>query len=209
MTAPRPRLDFVLRTARRVRLARRAARSAFTLLEVLLALAIIALVASTLIGGASHLLGGTPATPHDVFWKSVQEARKTALRSGREVRLKYDKEKRHFYLLDGLAPTVLAADGFTKEERPLKTFPLVGPGAADLTVEFLNASTKGGTLLLIGGVAVESNPVTHVTFYSDGTCSPFRAQFTRPGAASIQSIDPWTCAPVLTPPDPYAQPAFD
>jgi hypothetical protein len=62
---------------------------------------------------------------------------------------------------------------------------------------------------LVGGVALESNPTTHVTFYSDGTCSPFRAQFTRPGAASIQSIDPWTCAPVLTPPDPYAQPAFD
>ncbi len=188
---------------------RRHAARAFTLLEVLLSLAIIALVASTLIGGASHLLSETPATPHDVFWKSVQEARKTALKSGREVRLKFDKEKRHFYLLDGLAPTVLAADGFTREARPLTTFPLVGPGAAELTVEFLNASTKGGSLILVGGVAIEANPATHVTFYSDGTCSPFRAQFSRPGAASIQSIDPWTCAPVLTPPDPYAQPAFD
>ncbi len=199
-------------TARRdrsLRFPRRRGRAAFTLLEVLLALAIIALVASTLIGGASHLLGETPATPHDVFWKAVQEARKSALKAGHEIRLKYDKEKRHFYLIDGLAPSVLAADGFTQEERPLKTFPLVGPGADELTVEFLNASAKGGHLILVGGVAVESNPATHVTFYSDGTCSPFRAQFTRPGAASIQSIDPWTCAPVLTPPDPYAPPAFD
>jgi hypothetical protein len=48
-------------------------------------------------------------------------------------------------------------------------------------------------------VLLETQPVGHVTFYSDGTCTAFRLQIMRNGAAHILSIDPWTCAPVLTP----------
>jgi general secretion pathway protein H len=66
----------------------------------------------------------------------------------------------------------------------------------------------GGNTILVGGVLIESKTIPHVTFYSDGTCQAFRAQFTRGGASSILSIDPWTCAPVLPPPDPNAPAPF-
>ena len=182
-------------------------RGGFTLLEVLLTIGLIALLATVLIGGAGHLLTDQPVTTHDIFWKTVQEARKIALKNEKEVRLRFDTQKKEFVLLDALAPSVLAADGFTKQETALKTFPLPARIANDLTVDFLSA-TKGGNLIMIRGVALESQPIKFVTFYPDGTCTAFRAQFSRPGGAHILSVDPWTCAPVLTPPDPNAPPVF-
>ena len=76
--------------------------------------------------------------------------------------------------------------------------------SGDLVVDFLPAGTKGGNLIVIGGVAVESQPIKYVTFYPDGTCTPFRAQFQRNGGSYTLSVDPWTCAAMLTPPDPNA-----
>jgi prepilin-type N-terminal cleavage/methylation domain-containing protein len=176
----------------------------FTLLEVLLCIALIALLGGVLVGSSSQLLSPQPSTPHAVFWKAVQEARKTALKSDHEIRLKYDREKKHFYLVDGLAPSTLAEDGFTRVETPLKTFPIAAETAQDLTIDFLAASSKGGNTILVGGMLLESKPVPYVSFYSDGTCRAFRAQFARSGSSSILSIDPWTCAPVLPAADPNA-----
>jgi general secretion pathway protein H len=176
----------------------------FTLLEVLLTIAIISLLGGVLIAGAANLLREQPTSSHEVFWLSVREARKTALKSEHEIRLKFDRDKKTFILIDGIAPTTLSADGFTREETPLKQFPIVSALGSDLTVDFLAPPTKGGNMILVGGVLLESQTIPFVTFYSDGTCTPFRAQFARSGASSMLSIDPWTCAPVLTPADANA-----
>lgn len=167
-------------------------------------IALLALLGGVLIGTSSHLLTEQPATPHAIFWKAVQEARKAALKAGHEIRLKFDRERKHFYLVDGLAPTTTAEDGFTRLETPLKTFPIPPETARDLTVDFLAASTKGGLAILVGGVLLESRTISHVPFYADGTCRAFRAQFARGAASTILAIDPWTCAPVLNPADPNA-----
>lgn len=178
--------------------------SGFTLLEVLLSIAIILLLGGVLIGGSAHLLSEKPVTPHEVFWKAVQEARKAALKAEHEVRLRYDKDKRRFVIVDGLAPSRLAADGFTREEAALKELPVpvppgTNPSNSDLEITLL-AATKGASIL-VGGMIVEAQPVPYVTFYSDGTCSAFRVQVVRGGGTSVLSVDPWTCAPVLTPAD--------
>lgn len=172
-------------------------RAGFTLLEVLLTIAILALLASVLVGGASHLLTDKPVTLEEVFWRAVQEGRKLALKAEHEMRLKYDQQKKTFVIVDGIAPSSLAADGFTTEEVALKTFP-VPMTASDLSVDLL-ASTKGGNSILIGGVLLESQSIPYVTFYPDGTCTPFRVQFARTSGAYSLGVDPWTCAPVLTP----------
>jgi len=170
--------------------------AAFTLLEILLSILIITLLGAVLIGGSAQLLNERPVSVDEVFWAAVQEARKTALEHGQDVRLKFDGEKKRFLLLDGRAAAVLAPDGYTREETPLEEFP-IATATADLEVDFL-AQTKGGNAILVGGVLLESQPVPFVTFYGDGTCSPFRLQIFRSGAAEVLSIDPWTCAQVLT-----------
>lgn len=186
----------------------RKAQRGFTLLEVLLSIALIALVGTVLIGGSAHLMSDQPLTPHEVFWQAVREARKAALKSEHDVRLKFDKDKKQFVLIDGLAPAKLAADGITRQETPLKQITIPKAAGTDLTVEFLAPATKGGgSAILVGGVMIESQTVPYVTFYSDGTCSPFRTQIVRGGSSSVLSIDPWTCAPVLTPNDPNAPPS--
>ena len=126
---------------------------------------------------------------------SITAERKTALKVEHEVRLKFDPDRKRFLLIDGNAPVVTAPDGATQVETPLKELPI--PHApADLEMDFL-APMKGGPAILIRGVLVESKPVPYVTFYPDGTCSPFRLQIFRPGGASTLEVDPWTCAPIL------------
>jgi general secretion pathway protein H len=197
----------IISTVRLPSISTRSLTRGFTLLEVLLSIAIIALLASVLVGGAAHLMTDQPITAGEVFWKSVQEARKTALKTEHDIRLKFDREKKAFYLVDGQAPAVADERG-VKEEVRLKTFAVPAATAGDLTVDFLDASVKGGNTILIAGVLIEAKTIPHVTFYSDGTCQAFRAQFMRGGASSILAIDPWTCAPVLLPPDPNAPASF-
>jgi general secretion pathway protein H len=169
-------------------------RRGFTMLEILLVLMLLALLGTVLISGAARWVDAPPAAPEDVFWLSVQEARKAALKAEHDIRLKFDREKKRFMLLDGLAPTTIGPDGRLLE-TPLKEFPV--PNAPnDLEMDFL-APMKGGNAILVRGVLLESQPVPFVTFYADGTCSPFRLQIFRPGGASTLSVDPWTCAPVL------------
>lgn len=147
-----------------------------------------------------HLLSEKPATFEQVFWKVVQDARKQALKAEHEMRLKYDAQKKQFVIVDGLAPATLAADGVTKEEVPLKIYPIPANLGADVTIDLLSAN-KSGAMVLIGGVLQESQPLPFVTFYPDGTCSPFRLQLAGSAGAYTLGVDPWTCAPVLKPSD--------
>lgn len=151
----------------------------FTLLEILLALALIGLLSAVLITGGVNLLSDKPATPEAVFWKAVEQSRAAALTVEREVRLSYDAKQQAFVLDDGVTPKVLLV-----------------PPVRELTVDFLS-SAPGLSSVLIGGELVDTKTVPSVTFYPDGTCSAFRAQFRSGGSARVLSIDPWTCAQVL------------
>ncbi len=149
----------------------------------MLALGLMALVASVLVGGTAALMRERPATANEVFWKTVMQARGAALKGEHDVRLTFDSKERNFVIDDNGSKT---------------TYPL--PGPVDMNVDLL--STQKGTqgLILVGGVAVETSTISAVMFYADGTCTPFRVQFHGSGGANILSIDPWTCAPMLVTP---------
>lgn len=151
----------------------------FTLLEVLLVLALIAMVTALFVGGAATLVRERPATAEDVFWRAVTEARKFALLSNREVRLAYDEREKTFH---------------ASTEDGARSYPVPFPG--ELQIEFFSTQ-RSSSSILIGGQLVETNPLPAVIFYGDGTCTPFRAQLRTGGPARIITIDPWTCAPVL------------
>lgn len=147
-------------------------------------IALMGLLAGVLVTGGVNFAREKAVTPEDVFWKAVTETRKQALLSGREVRLSYagkDEKER--------ALVARSLDGGVQRFP----FDVTGP----LTVDFLSAQ-KGGEAILLGGQLVETRSVPFVTFYGDGTCSPFRLQIRTTGQARVLNIDPWTCSLVLT-----------
>lgn len=157
-------------------------RGGFTLLEVLITLALIALLTGVLVIGANSLLADHPKSPEELFWAAVGEVRKDALLGGREVRLSMDARTQEF---------VARSNG--AEAR----FPFVAKEIAEL--DFLAPRAPGTfSAILVGGQLVETQTLPVVTFYGDGTCSPFRVQLKTRAGARVLEIDPWTCAPMLT-----------
>ncbi len=156
--------------------------AAFTLLEILLVLALIGLLTSVLVVGVNQMTADKPTTPDEVFWHAVGQCRKQALLSSHDVLLTFSSKEKQV-ALNATWPGGGA------------TFPF--ESAPDLKVDFLTAQ-KGESAILLGGQLVETKTIPHVTFYADGTCAPFRAQFKSPGGESrVLAIDPWTCAAVL------------
>lgn len=156
-------------------------RRAFTLVEILLVIALIALSAWIFVGGSQAMLRGQADSPDDQFWKVSGIARRQALEDGNDVQLSFDATAHGFVLKDG---------------KKALAIPLLGPD--DLVVDFHPSQTTGNSFVLVGGTLVESQPMPAVTYYSDGTCTAYRAQIRTATDAHILSVDPWTCAPVLS-----------
>ena len=158
-------------------------RAGFTLLEVLVVLAMLGLFAGLFITRSGNLMSDR-RTAEDVFWEAVVEARKQALMAGREARMIYTAASR-----EEPAGLVIVMDGnrtrmeFDEED--------------DVKLDFLSTQ-KARSTILVGGQLVETQTLPSVTFYGDGTCSPFRAQLRNKGVdPRVLEIDPWTCAQVL------------
>ncbi|HEY4990369.1 MAG TPA: prepilin-type N-terminal cleavage/methylation domain-containing protein [Opitutaceae bacterium] len=156
----------------------------FTLVEILLAIALIGLLSWIFVGESTALLADKGSTPDEQFWKACGAARKEALEDQHAVLLSYDAKARGFVISDG---------------DKSQTIPVSGPD--DLLIDFHPVLSDSSSTVLIGGTLVETEPLAAATFYSDGTCTAFRAQVRANGAAHVLAIDPWTCAPILTKPD--------
>lgn len=155
-------------------------RAAFTLVEVLLVVALLGLVAFAFINSAADLFRSREPRADDVFWDAVTAARQLALESNQTVTLRYDVEKH-----------VLAWSG--AGTSAVKTLPFPGK-----QLEFLPVISQGA--ILLGGQLTETGSIKTVRFYSDGCCDAFRIQITdAAGRLAVQGIDPWTCAPMLAP----------
>jgi prepilin-type N-terminal cleavage/methylation domain-containing protein len=153
-------------------------RSGFTLIEILLALAVVALVGTLVLPGLNSMLRTIGnEEPDRILWDAITAAREEALNRNHAIWLRFDEKEKQ--LLWGDGQTVAT-----------KTWP------ADVTLQLLEPSRTA--TVLIGGELVETKEVKEVRFYADGTCAPFRARI-RVGTAAPQiiGIDPWTCAPVL------------
>lgn len=157
-------------------------RAGFTLLEVLLTLALIALLTGVLVVGTSRLLGDRPKTADELFWLATAAARKQALLQNQPVRLSLDSRSREFVITAAATETRL---------------PFVPSLTAEL--DFLPPKSIGSfSSILVGGELLETQTQPFVTFYGDGTCVPFRVQLKGRTQTRVLEIDPWTCAPMLT-----------
>ncbi|MET0262544.1 MAG: type II secretion system protein, partial [Rariglobus sp.] len=146
-------------------------RRGFTLLEVLITIALIALLTSVLVVGTNRLLRDRPMSSEELFWAATAAVRKDALMNNRDVRLSFDAKEHEF---------VAIADGVETRHR------FVNKDVAEF--DFLAPKSAGNaSSILLGGQLIETQTIPAVTFYGDGTCSPFRAQLkTRNGARVLE-----------------------
>lgn len=146
----------------------------FTLIEILLVLALLALFSTLFIPGVNSILRQiNERGPEQALTETVLAARGAALESGRTVTLTFDAEQRALHADD--------------------------PAVADLVLEAGTALTllppTGGDLILLGGQAVETGELRRIRFFADGTCDPFRVRLQLDKTPPrIWQADPWTCA---------------
>ena len=153
-----------------------AGRRAFTLLEVILAIALLGLVASLFITGGSEMFRARQRTMADVFWEAVQAARLQAVQEDTTVYLRFDEKAKRILW------------GATDESHGLDW-----PGR---NLEFLPTDSRD--TVLIGGQLVYTGQIAAVRFHADGTTDRFRVQLTDAnGQVSRLELDPWTAAPVV------------
>jgi prepilin-type N-terminal cleavage/methylation domain-containing protein len=189
-------------SAKALRSGVRKTRAAFTLLEILISLALIALLIGATISVSPR--GDSALTTDEVFWKALTAARKQALTTQQDIRLGFDSKAKAFVIGANIDPQASDHAGAqtnastqNTDNTPAQTFPV--QFADKLTVDFLPVG-KSTSSILIGGELIETQSMPFVTLYSDGTCTPFRVQFHSNGAARFIAIDPWTCAEVLEEP---------
>ena len=154
---------------------RRGSSRAFTLLEIMVVIALIGLLTGVLVTGSVTLLRDRPVTGEEQLRSVLTKVRRQATGHLVEVRLSFDAKKKQF--------VASSAEG-------LRIIPVEVPG--EFSVQFVPAAK--GNSILIGGDILETGSLSFITFYSDGTCSPFRAQLRTGGPARVMNFDPWTCA---------------
>lgn len=152
---------------------RRRDEGGFSLLEILVVLAIAGLISALLIGGSTALLRTvTEKDALNTALGAIASARHSAVLTGRTLELRCDEKTR---VLDwGEGRVALTGEDVVRLLPPVRV-----------------------TAMLVGGRLVES-PLARVGFYADGTCDPFRLEIVRDSVSQILTLDPWTCT-VLAP----------
>jgi len=169
------------------RVAPRNVRRGFTLLEVMLVVALLA-VASTLFFVNLESLGrSSPADEFEgSFWQAMALARERALASRRTVELRWDEEAKAF-LVDGAAGPA--------------SVPVLAE-ARSQNVECAAAFSEevaANDFILVRGELVSRRPAAAVKVFPDGTCQAFAIEFRLGEHRHRVAIDPWTGAEMLPP----------
>lgn len=163
------------RSSRSPRPSARSRPPGFTLLELLVVLALFGLVTALLVGGSNALLRGAARDDAEsVALGAVANVRNAAVLAGQTLELRYDDKARALDWGSGRAAL--------NTEDEVRLLPPARVSA-----------------VLIGGRLQES-ALARVRFYADGTCDPFRLEIVRTAerTSRILNIDPWTCT-ALTP----------
>ena len=154
-------------------------RHAFTLVEVLVVVALLGILSTVFISNAADLFRAKELRADDAFWQAVTASRQLALESNQIVVLQYDEEK---HQLKWAGETVAGST-------------LAYPGKQ---LQFLATNAQG--FILLGGQLTETDPLKFVRFFPDGGCDGFRAQVVdKTDKRMVLAVDQWTCAPIVTP----------
>ncbi|WP_438480164.1 pilus assembly FimT family protein [Oleiharenicola lentus] len=142
--------------------------SAFTVLELVMVLALFGLVAGLVVGtGATMFRQSENESVEQKTLSAIATARRESVASGEILELRYDEKSR---VLDwGKGNSTLSGEDILRLLPPARV-----------------------SAMLIGGRVVEAS-IPLVRFHPDGTCDPFRVEIVQNKTSRITAIDPWTC----------------
>lgn len=153
--------------------------SGFTLIEILLVIAVMALLSTLFITGVGVLASREERTLEEVFEEAMREARWLALEGERPVMLGFDDENKAFFL-------IRETGGQRLHEYPVDQ---------NASVRFLKQRPRA-TYVLIRGELVQTEPVEQVAFFPDGSSVPFSVEIGYTADRRTYAVDPWTGAPL-------------
>jgi type II secretory pathway pseudopilin PulG len=171
--------------AHRARAVRR--RGGFTILEVLLVVALLAATATLFLVSFDSLARTTPEeTIEAVFWSALRDAREHALRTRQPVQVFFDAEQFAFVLA--------GAQPFRTVRVPVNEW----PSGLEVGVRFLEEVAQN-EFILVRGELVTRREVPRALVFPDGTCRAVEVEIAVGRATRRIAVDPWTCAELLVP----------
>lgn len=159
------------------------ARSGLTLIEMMLTMALIALLTSLFVWNINSLLKqGELEALQNEFWGAVERAKQMAVFSQQPFRMRYDDELQAF---------VVSSGGGLQELFEVEVEGLGND--IEIGVLFMQTLPEDG-YRLVRGELVTQREIESITFYPDGTCTPFSVDLKIADYQSSLQIDPWTSA---------------
>lgn len=166
----------------------RAARAGFTLLELMLVIALMAVAGSMFLVSLESLGKSSPEDEFEsAFWRASALAREHAVAARRTVELRWDEEARAFALEGGGAPAQVPVptNADAKNRRYSATF---------------TEEVAANDYILVRGALITRRPTPAVRFFPDGSCQAFAVEFSLGDAKRQVLVDPWTGAEMLAEP---------
>jgi prepilin-type N-terminal cleavage/methylation domain-containing protein len=160
-------------------------RRGFTLLEILLVLALIGSVSSLVVISIGSIARTTPADALEgAFWGALREAREAAMRTRRAQEITFNPEELEFVIDGGgsVSTEAVSIESASESDKFEAVFMQVLPS---------------NTFTLLRGRLVTEREITSMLVFPDGTCQPVTVEFRFPGGTRRLPIDPWTCAELL------------
>ncbi len=153
-------------------------RQGFSLIEIIITLALIALITGLMVMNLGAVIQGLGPPPMpELMHKAVREARFQAASEKQTVRLHFDRETASFRLTG-------------ENGSPMGVIPThYDPNDRNLAVVFEQILPTRG----INGLSrQEVAPIDHVRFRSDRSSTPFRVRLQYEGNTSIHYFDPFS-----------------
>lgn len=158
-------------------------RAGFTLLEVVVAMAIIGMVAGLVVVNFSSAFEGFKSRPpEDVFRTAVRQARYEAALRRQKTFLSFDAEKNTFF--------VIAADGTPCGEYPLGRDTSQGRFEVIFTPYRPDQEMEGQE-----NEDLSEYPIARLIFDPSGCAIPVKVQIKGPSESAEMTIDPFSWGP--------------
>lgn len=168
-----------------------ARRAAFTLIEVILTISLIALLSTMFIMNIGALLReGELETLENEYWRAVDAARTGAVFKQTPHFVRWDEKLSSF--------EVSSAGEAARFKVDTRAF-----GDIELDVMFEEIAPEN-SYVLIRGELVEKREIASVGFFPDGTCTPYTVSLKIADFETRFQMDPWTGAQLVDPSDDEA-----